>query len=68
MTSRTLSRRLERLEARMIPAGEPLVYEIQFVSAVDRSITSRLQVRCEGAPGSARLARPGRRSRFGVGA
>jgi hypothetical protein len=68
MIGRTLAKRLERLETRMIPAGEPLVYEIQFVSAVDRSITSRLQVRCEDAPGSARLAKPGRQSRFGVGA
>jgi hypothetical protein len=39
MIGRTGSKRLERLETRMMPAGEPLVYEIQFVSAVDGSIT-----------------------------
>jgi hypothetical protein len=33
MGSRTLSKRLERLETRMMPASEPLVLEIQFVSA-----------------------------------
>lgn len=62
---RTLMTRLERLETRMMPAGEPLVYEIQFVSAVDGSITSRLPVSC-GMPASgspARLGRPRRRTR-----
>ena len=48
MTSRTLSKRLERLETRMMPAGEPLVMEIEFISAVDGSITKRLQVTCGG--------------------
>jgi hypothetical protein len=32
MTSRTLSKRLERLETRIIPAGESLVGQIQYVS------------------------------------
>ena len=31
MISRNLSRRLERLETRLMPAGEPLVVEVQFV-------------------------------------
>ena len=45
MGSRTLSKRLERLETQIMPAGEPIVIEIQFVSA-DGSITGRLPVRC----------------------
>ena len=32
MASRNLSKRLERLEERMLPAGEPLILQIQFVS------------------------------------
>ena len=32
MTSRTLSKRLERLETRMMPTDEPLVVQIQYVS------------------------------------
>ena len=33
MIGRKLSKRLERLETRMIPAGEPMVMQIVFVSA-----------------------------------
>jgi hypothetical protein len=33
MISRKLNTRLERLETRMIPEGEPLVLQIQFVSS-----------------------------------
>jgi hypothetical protein len=44
MTSRTLSKRLARLETRLMPATEPLVYEIQFISPEDGSVTSRLQL------------------------
>lgn len=64
MGSKTLSKRVEQLETRMMPAGEPIFIEIQFVSA-DGSIASRLRVNC-GVPaiGSpARLGRPGRRTR-----
>ena len=32
MRSRTLSKRLERLETRLAPEGEPLPIHIQFVS------------------------------------
>jgi hypothetical protein len=32
MRSRTLSKRLERLETRLAPEGEPLLIHIQFVS------------------------------------
>jgi hypothetical protein len=53
MTNRILSKRLERLETRMKPTCEPLVYEIQFVAAVDGSIVSRLPMKC-GFPSAAR--------------
>jgi hypothetical protein len=46
MTSRTLSKRLERLETRIRLSGEPWTMEIDFVSAVDGTITKRLQVTC----------------------
>ena len=32
MTRKTLSKRLERLETRLAPEGEPLLIHIQFVS------------------------------------
>ena len=32
MISRNLSRRLKRLETRLMPAGEPLIIQVQFVS------------------------------------
>ncbi len=54
MTSRTLSKRLERLETQMMPAGQPLAMEIEFISAVDGTITKRLQVTCRAhLPGAA---------------
>jgi hypothetical protein len=33
MIGRNFSKRLERLETRTMPAGEPLVIQVQFVSA-----------------------------------
>ena len=33
MINRTLSKRLERLETRLAPEGEPLLIQIQFVSS-----------------------------------
>jgi hypothetical protein len=44
MTSRTLSKRLERLETRILLAREP--WKIKFISAVDGTITKRLQATC----------------------
>ncbi len=32
MITKALARRLERLETRALPAGEPLVIQVQFVS------------------------------------
>ena len=32
MITRNLARRLERLETRLVPAGEPLVIQVHFVS------------------------------------
>ena len=32
MITRNMARRLERLEARLVPAGEPLVIQVHFVS------------------------------------
>ena len=32
MIGRSLTRRLERLETRLLPAGEPLVIQVHFVS------------------------------------
>jgi hypothetical protein len=40
MITRNLSRRSERLETRLMPAGEPLVIEVQFVSS-DGSVADR---------------------------
>jgi hypothetical protein len=59
---------IEDLEARVSALEEAVVYEIQFVSAVDRSITSRLPVRCwipsakYGSASPARLRLPAGRT------
>ena len=50
MTSRTLSKRLERLETRMVPAGEPLVIQIEFVSP-DGSVEEGPRITVQGAGG-----------------
>jgi hypothetical protein len=41
--TKSLSRRLERLEARAIPAGEPMVIRVQFVSA-DKVVIDTLSI------------------------
>ena len=38
-----LYRRMEQLEARLAPGGEPLIINVQFVSAVDKSVTGGFQ-------------------------
>jgi hypothetical protein len=50
MTSRTLSKRLERLETRMTPAGEPLFVQIQYVSP-DGSVEDGPRISVPGAGG-----------------
>jgi hypothetical protein len=42
--NRTLSRRLERLEGRLTPTKAPFEMEIEFISAVDGSVTKRLRL------------------------
>jgi hypothetical protein len=42
--NRTLSRRLERLEGRLTPTKAPFEMEIEFISAVDGSVTRRLRL------------------------
>jgi hypothetical protein len=70
MTSRTLSNRLARLETRLMPATKPLVYEVQFISAEDGSVTSRLQLGGNRRPagGPASPSRPTLPGRSGGGA
>jgi len=36
---RNLYRRLDQLAARLASAGEPLIINVRFVSAVDKSVT-----------------------------
>ena len=50
MIGRTLSKRLERLETRIIPAGEPLVVQIQYVSP-DGSVEDGPRISVPGAGG-----------------
>ncbi len=50
MISRKLTTRLERLETRMIPEGDPLVLQIQFVSS-DGSIEEGPRFCVQGAGG-----------------
>jgi hypothetical protein len=50
MTSRTLSKRLERLETRTIPAGDPLVVRTQFVSP-DGNVEDDPRITVPGAGG-----------------
>ena len=47
MISRALAKRLERLEARSMPAGVPMVMEIVFV-APDGAVTDTLLVEIPG--------------------
>ena len=47
---RNLHLRIEQLEARAASAGEPLIIDVQFISAVDKSVTGGFH---------ARIAQPG---------
>ncbi len=49
MISRSLSQRLKRLEARAMPAGEPMVIEVQFVST-DKVVTGSLLIEIGSRP------------------
>jgi hypothetical protein len=49
MISRSLSQRLKRLEARSMPAGEPMVIEVQFVS-VEKVVTGSLSIEISSRP------------------
>ena len=42
MIGRTLNRRLERLEARILPSSARIEFEIQFVSADTKAVVSTL--------------------------
>ena len=55
MISRCLAKRLKRLEVRTMPAGDPMVIEVQFVSAA-RVVTGSLLI--EIAPAASRPASP----------
>ena len=61
MISRSLSKRLKRLEARAMPAGEPLVIEVRFISP-DKVVTGSLLIEIAPQPlatGSPAARRPG---------
>ena len=45
MTNRTLAKRLERLETRIMPADQEIIHRIVFVSAEDMSVTKVLEVK-----------------------
>jgi hypothetical protein len=47
---RNLYRRIEELEARAAPTGEPLIINVEFVSPVDRRIVGGFQVRVDRGP------------------
>jgi hypothetical protein len=57
----SLSRRIELLEDRLTPVGEPLIIEVQFVTA-DKRIVGGFQVRVDPALGPAKSSRAGVRS------
>ena len=44
--NRTSSKRLVRVETRASPATGPLAIEIEFISAVDGSVTKRMTMKC----------------------
>jgi hypothetical protein len=50
MTSRTSSKRLQRLETRMMLVGEPLVIQVQYVSP-DGSVEDGPRICVPGAGG-----------------
>ena len=49
MIARNLSQRLKRLEARAMPADEPMVIEVQFVS-VEKVVTGSLLIEIAPVP------------------
>lgn len=51
MSSKNLSRRLERLEARLIPAGDPMAIQVRYVSP-DRSVVDGPRIVVVTARGS----------------
>ena len=59
---RNLYRRMEMLEDRLAPGGEPLIINVQFVSAVDKSNVSCFQARVDRGPGPAKRSKAGVRS------
>ena len=59
MISRNLSRRLEPLEIRLMPASDPLVINVRIISSADGSIINQYSVMCEDDPYSGdRQTRP----------
>jgi hypothetical protein len=50
MTCRTLSKRLQRLETRMMPVGEPVIIQVQYVSP-DGSVEDGPRISVPGAGG-----------------
>jgi hypothetical protein len=57
MTSRTLSKRLQRLETRMMPAGEPVVILVQ-IRLAGRDCEGRIPILRAGRRGGATRGRP----------
>jgi len=54
MITRNLARRLERLEIRLLPAGEPLVIQVHFVSPEGSRVDGpRFTIPRAGRPGLA---------------
>ena len=51
---RNLYRRMEQLETRLAPAGEPLIINVQFISAVDKSVVGGFDARVQ-QPATAKL-------------
>lgn len=50
MTGRNLMRRLERLEARLMPTSNPVVINVRFTSSADGSIVDQFLVECDDDP------------------
>ena len=50
MITRSFSKRLEKLEGRLIPTGEPIVIQIVFVSARDGSVKDGPRITIGGSP------------------
>jgi hypothetical protein len=50
MTCRTLSKRLQRLKTRIMPVGEPVIIQVQYISA-DGSVEDGPRISVPGAGG-----------------